>query len=1054
MLTSKNITELLSGFYKECSLRHPETMLLTAEMLETLRPQFENRKPYEVWDYLKLDRNKFGNEICTRDLTELRQAFFEKLFEEQFRHIHETARADVPGAMSLLRQYYAEALVHFRDDFICLLSNQSFEFSDQVGEWIKKVSKASRYLGETRWVDLYPFYQEIYAEPNIQLEERCLAECISGQIVLYNFPDPLMAEKHFKNASELLPDHILTKRGWGEFYQKTGDRHKARELYLEVISKEPYEYTSYHLIGDCFLEEHTNVQNVADEKKENVPGEAKAATTLGEEFLAKVEFWYNEGWNINFLQNESGRRLIGFYSKDKNFIQLHPQKIDQLLKDVEKLCWYPNKNRFLFTNKKFAGCFNDTSYYIALKELASNYQAADLQDNSDELYKKAIKLYPKLIPAYIDLANRKIVAKQLAQARKYLDKAVQLDPDSYDIYWTLAYYFESTKDKDQAIGAYEKCRQLRPDWSDWIDNFIGNVHFDFAEYDKAQTYYRKAIEKHPAYKIYKDNLWLAMQNEAEQKENKELIDEAIAIYFTLATERNEAKDWNKLGILNYRNKEYMESERMYKKAIELMPQEAIYHENLGLSYEKLAADEHDELVKISLLEKAEGSFLQATKLNDKNGESYNQLGLFYYNSGRFKEAIATYKTAIELQADNEIFIENLALAYLYDQQPDQALEQYLILKKKNEKNDSIINQIGLIYWQKNEHKTAIEYFKQAASINKQEPVYLANIASSARILGKMDLAEETLKKAIAIRPDYDLAYNELARIYFERKEFDKALDFCNEAIRLNPKNFQYHENLGFVFREMGKIDLANEHFQKAVEYNPGAVLSQNELGRIFFNNQEYKKAIDYFSTVIKLAPDNFQYYENLAYAFKNNDQIKEATEYFRKAIDLNPDAGFSQNELGTIFYQQEDYKTAAEYFQKAVSTEPTDATYCTNLALSLKRDGQINKAADAFQQALKIDNTNYLNWNDLAEIHYLNGESEKALACCKKAIELNPGDKNLYLNKAMALLQLGKTEEAAETINIGHFDNTVVDQFVSAIHEVSPGTEIKLSEDGRISFRQ
>lgn len=1063
MLTSKNITELLSDFYRESSLQHPESMLIIAEMLETVRPQFENKKPYDVWNYLRLERNKFGNDVCIGVLTKLRQAFFELVFENQFQHVIETARANPGKAFNLLRQYYAEAIVNFREDFICLLSGKAEHFDSNIQEWISKVKKASGFLGESRWVELFPFYQEIYNDHEIEMNERVLAETISGQIILYNFPDPLLSEKYFQNATDLLPDHIIAKRGWGEFFQKKGDRKKAREIYLEVISKEPYEYLSYLFLGDCFFEE-TKIKKQEDENKEKetntnlqetIPGGIETSkhnatndinpetTALQKEVLSNEEFWYYEGWRANLLQSDSCRRLINFYGRDKESLSLNENKISGLLKEIEKLNWYPQKRRYQFTDKGFSGCFNDTVLYHAYKELASNYFAADLYEKAEELYKKATKLQPQFAGAYIDLANQKIKQKEISKAQKYFEKALQLDPDSYDVHWSRAYFFETTKNKEEAVRAYEKCRELRPDWSDWVDNFIGNVYFDFEDYHIAESFYRKAIDKNSSYKIYQDNLLLALQKDGEKKEKKGLFDEAKICYQKIAEQTDDAKDWNRLGNLYYHQKKFKESENFYMAAIKRMPKEPVYHENLGLAYEKQ-----------NLFEKAKEKFSDAIELNtnSSDGGSLNQMGLYFYSRENYDNAIDYYGKALERESNNIDYLYNIAMAYEKKEEVNKAL-QYYLEAEKIQNSDDLQNRIGLMYYRQNEHEKAIKYFSNASELNKLNPVYLENIASSNRLLGKTDLAEKYLEEAIKVKPDNDFAYNELGRIYFEKRDYDKAISLCKKALEFHPDNFQYYENLGFAYRDKDEPETAVSYFLKSIEINPAADLSLNELGRIYFQQEKYQEAIEICKKALNYNPGNWQFFENMGFAYERLKNIPLAIDSFEKAISLKKNNHTSLNALGLLYYKQKQYSKAIELYRKAIAIEANNVIYATNLALAYRDNGSSLDAIDSFKSALELDEKDYLNWNDLGNMYCTVNNPDLAIDAYNKAISIRPDDITLFSNKALAFIQSGKLKDAEKLINSLEPDDKIREGFIDQAKLLFHDVHIDLDANKNIMIK-
>lgn len=724
-------------------------MVLVAELIEQLRPALEKEDPYDVWDYLKADAEKFHTDICIMALADLRQHFFELLFEKQFTAVHQLAATDEVAATKLLRQYFAEALVHFREDFICLLLKQDLRLDPSFAAWKTRISKVPLFFRETRWVDLYPTYQEVCNDPAIGIKERCLAEAISGQIILYSFPVFTQSEKHFQRAMELMPDSIVPTRCLGEFHLKKREYQKARELFLDVIAKQPEDYISYNLVGDTFFDE-TKIKLAQEQEMSESAAQANTITktTLPKDLFVNEEYWYKEGWRINILQSESCRRLLGTYSFTSAMLAAYESKIPELLRIVEQTEWFPEKKRFRFTGENYASCFNDVTYYVTCKDLANSYQAIGDHAKAEKLFTETIQLQPQLSPAYIDLAYLKIKEKNYQAAKEQLDKALALDKDNYDTWWCLGYYYEIIKMKEEAIRAYQVCKQLRPFWSDWVDNFTGNVYFDYEEYELAIPCYRAAMTQNPEYKIYKDNLLLAQQKLADQKEKAGNLEEAVELHKQVAAETNAPLDWNRIGNFYYRHQRFIEAATYYAKAVALIPEEPVYHENLGLAYKRQGAPD-----------KAEPEFLEAAKLNTSNGESMNQAGVFYYEQQQYDEALKWYRKALEKEPGHVDYTMNIGLIYEKKEDFANAMTWYEQAAKIAPGDDTIQNRMGLIYYAQGDHVKAIEYFQKAAALNTTRSVYLENIASSYTLLGKEEEAADYYRKAEEVNSGSDKAYN-------------------------------------------------------------------------------------------------------------------------------------------------------------------------------------------------------------------------------------------------------------------------------------------------------
>jgi Flp pilus assembly protein TadD len=117
-------------------------------------------------------------------------------------------------------------------------------------------------------------------------------------------------------------------------------------------------------------------------------------------------------------------------------------------------------------------------------------------------------------------------------------------------------------------------------------------------------------------------------------------------------------------------------------------------------------------------------------------------------------------------------------------------------------------------------------------------------------LGRLDEAEISYKKAIALKPDYTKAYNNLGIIMQELGRLDEAEKSFRQAITLKPDYAEAHSNLGLVLKGLGRLDEAEISYRHAITLKPdyaeahsnlGLVLK--ELGRLDEAEASYKKAI-------------------------------------------------------------------------------------------------------------------------------------------------------------------------------------------------------------------
>jgi Flp pilus assembly protein TadD len=247
---------------------------------------------------------------------------------------------------------------------------------------------------------------------------------------------------------------------------------------------------------------------------------------------------------------------------------------------------------------------------------------------------------------------------------------------------------------------------------------------------------------------------------ASHKEGK--IDEAEKSYKkAIELKPDYAEAHYNLGVMLQNLGRFDEAEKSYKKAIELKPDFPEAYNNLGAT-----------LLKLSKIEEAEKSYKKAIELKPDYAEAHYNLGVMLQNLGRFDEAEKSYKKAIELK-------------------PDYAEAHYNLgntLKKVGRFDEAEIS------------------FKKAIELKPDFPEAHNNLGATLLELGKIDEAEASLKKAIELKPDYADAHNNLdillkgkdllVNIFETRKSMKKnKVSSIDSGMRLTSNPFITHRNV-------------------------------------------------------------------------------------------------------------------------------------------------------------------------------------------------------------------------------------------------------------------
>ena len=178
-------------------------------------------------------------------------------------------------------------------------------------------------------------------------------------------------------------------------------------------------------------------------------------------------------------------------------------------------------------------------------------------------------------------------------------------------------------------------------------------------------------------------------------------------------------------------------------AVELSPQDAEAHSNLGVTLQELGR-----------LNEAEVSLRQAIVLKPNYPEAHNNLGNALKEQGRLDEAEASYRQAIVLKPGYANAHSNLGATLQELGRLDEAEARYI----------------------------------QAIALKPNYAEAYSNLGVTLLELGRLEEAEESLKHAITLKPDFALAHYGLTKVLYNMSYKDSALESIKKANVIDPKS--------------------------------------------------------------------------------------------------------------------------------------------------------------------------------------------------------------------------------------------------------------------------
>jgi predicted O-linked N-acetylglucosamine transferase (SPINDLY family) len=228
-------------------------------------------------------------------------------------------------------------------------------------------------------------------------------------------------------------------------------------------------------------------------------------------------------------------------------------------------------------------------------------------------------------------------------------------------------------------------------------------------------------------------------------------------------------------------------------------------------------------------------------------------------------------------------------------------------------------------------------------------------------LKQFDDAKNLIETTLKIDPlNPELIIN-LGLLSIEEKRFAKALEFSRRAIALKPDYSVAWNNQGVALRLLNRHSESLISYERAIELEPENAELWINRGNALMDLGRHDEAVASYDLAIKLKPENAQAWFSRGSALSDLKQHDEAFSCYERAIKLNPDLDFS---LGTLIYNQLTMCNWAnvEYLLKVLQEKINSGSKASMpfQVLSFFDFPYLQKLAAEIYVKAKFESTNYL----------------------------------------------------------------------------------------------
>lgn len=431
------------------------------------------------------------------------------------------------------------------------------------------------------------------------------------------------------------------------------------------------------------------------------------------------------------------------------------------------------------------------------------YMSQKRFDKAETNFKRALRLDPKFLAAYLNLARMSLADNKPEQARRYYLEILNKKPDHLGAMMGLAHLATTVGNAEEAESWLIKANTANPKAVGpavaLAENYIrkkdtlkasnvlsgldeaqarspdvlrtkGVVHLLSGDYSTARVNFQRLAEMQPQ----KVESWIQLARAQVAIGDIAGAHDSFAKAADLDTEYKQPLIYQGKGELLLRERRFKEALEVAQEMQQRFPEEPVAHELAALAHKGMGQ-----------IQAAVTSMQQALKL-EENTQRINQLASMQTRAGKARDAMFMLQEWLERNPTDGVSWSTLG-----------ALQQ----------------QMGLT-------RDALASYKSASKYVEGNPLVLNNLAWLYRELDDLPRAERLAKQAYEIAPRRGEIADTYGWILFEQGRAKKALTILQEALLNAPYNVDIQLHVAQVLHHMGRIDEARPILQRIIRENP------------------------------------------------------------------------------------------------------------------------------------------------------------------------------------------------------------------------------------------
>ena len=408
----------------------------------------------------------------------------------------------------------------------------------------------------------------------------------------------------------------------------------------------------------------------------------------------------------------------------------------------------------------------------------------------------------------------------------------------------------------------------------------------------------------------------------------------------------------------------------------------------------------------------------ASAIQADNAAVLRVKGMIAEHKGDFAAAADAFSKSLVKDPGNQWGILGRANALQKLGRTAEAQRAFDEVVERNPGNDVALAYRAQAYVAQSNYDAAEKDATAALSKNPENHIALAARAEVASVKGDTKTIVEIYRKAVEKNPGNDYARTQLAKAYRDLGDDENALAEAERALKTIKDSSELRLLRANIMLVRGSPDEVAREAAALSDENKDSDFAQVAAGKIFAKLGKYGEADAAFARALALTKE--------AYVHINQAQARPYRDYSAKLADLDaalradPRSFDAYSEKAAVLMRKGDYDRALATYDEALKQGPLSdtATGQTAQFVALSRAQVLHKAgrraeAEKIFSEERAQAKDYLDYYRLCFTKVQVGAMlESAVADCRDALKASPNGSSARDYLGLALLKLGRLDEA------------------------------------------